>query len=117
MNEIIANFKTILTRKYTKFDGRANRKEFGFYVLVAFLISLVASVIDSFLTMGILSVLVFLALFLPGLALTFRRLHDLGFSAWLVLVYLVPCLNLCLLIYLLVAPGKPESNQYGPVPQ
>lgn len=60
-----------------------------------------------------------LLLAMPLLALlvaTRRRLHDLEVSAWWGLFLLFPFLQFVFLIYLLIAPGKPEANRFGPAP-
>jgi uncharacterized membrane protein YhaH (DUF805 family) len=77
------------------FSGRASRSEFWFFLLfttiVIFLITLVSGIV--FLVMGTeektaetyaegLANLYFFASFIPGLAVSVRRLHDVGFSGW-----------------------------------
>jgi uncharacterized membrane protein YhaH (DUF805 family) len=60
-----------------------------------------------------------LMLSMPVLALIIamrRRLHDLDVSSWWGLFLLFPILQFIFLIYLLVAPGKPEDNRFGPAP-
>ena len=58
-----------------------------------------------------------LILLIPSLAVWVRRLHDVGKSGhmlWLILVYgiggLIP-------LFMCIADGKPEANQYGPSPK
>ena len=59
------------------------------------------------------------AVFLYGIGLYFtvifsiRRLHDRDHSGWLVLLFLVPLLNLLLMLYMISAPGNPARNIYG----
>jgi uncharacterized membrane protein YhaH (DUF805 family) len=58
-------------------------------------------------------------LLVPMLALvnaTRRRLHDFDVSAWWALFLLFPIFQFVFLIYLLVAPGTPDANRFGPVP-
>jgi hypothetical protein len=43
-----------------------------------------------------------------------RRLHDTGKSGWLQLLWLIPCIGFIILIVLLVQPGNPGENSYGP---
>ncbi len=45
-----------------------------------------------------------------------RRLHDFDVSAWWALFLLFPIFQFVFLIYLLVAPGTPHANRFGPVP-
>lgn len=120
MNEIIENFKTVITQKYAQFTGRASRKEFGYYALVNFVLVLIAGILDSIISsiigFSFLGLLLILALILPTIAISVRRLHDLGLTGWLYLVMIIPCVNFAFLIYLLVAPGQPKDNQYGTNP-
>ncbi|MDP5227152.1 MULTISPECIES: DUF805 domain-containing protein [Arthrobacter] len=64
------------------------------------------------LIMGIVLLLVALGLLLPGLALSVRRLHDAGFSGWLVLIALIPFGKIVLLA-LLAMESSPEGMKYG----
>lgn len=79
--------------KFTDFKGVASRSEFWYWRLFAFLVSMVASTLDSVLAQGLgqdpntflgIQTLVALVLVIPDLSITFRRLHDAGHSAhWL----------------------------------
>jgi uncharacterized membrane protein YhaH (DUF805 family) len=51
-----------------------------------------------------------------GVANSVRRLHDLGRKGWLAIGLLVPVVNLGIGLWLLCAPGDPETNRYGPAP-
>lgn len=42
-----------------------------------------------------------------------RRAHDLGYSGWITLLYMLPLVNLVMLIYFLCAKGEETSNAYG----
>lgn len=53
------------------------------------------------------------ALMLPSLAITTRRLHDIGMSGWWQLVGFVPMIGLFVLALLLARRGSPEPNPYG----
>ena len=48
------------------------------------------------------------------LAVGARRLHDVGRSAWFLLLGLVPVVGTLVLLYFMVQPSQPESNEYGP---
>lgn len=78
--------KSVLTQ-YVGFGGRARRSEYWYWVLATILAGIVIGVIELILGLGTeasgpLSTALNLALFLPGLAVTFRRLHDTGRSGW-----------------------------------
>ena len=57
------------------------------------------------------------AVLLPGLAVGFRRLHDIGRSAWWLLIALVPLAGGIVLLVFACLPGTPGPNQYGPDPK
>ena len=70
-------------RKYADFGGRATRAEFWWWVLFIVIGSTVLSVIDSLTGWGSsLETLFGLATLLPTLAVTARRLHDIGKTGW-----------------------------------
>ena len=81
------DFTTAITtcfQKYVDFTGRAARPEYWYWVLFNFLVLFVTNIIDYFVfgNSGIFSAIVSLALFLPSLAVTARRLHDTDRSGW-----------------------------------
>ena len=97
--------------KYATFTGRASRPEFWWFFLFQVIVLIVAGVISDILY-GVAA----LALLLPGLAVGARRLHDIGKTAWLLLIGLIPLVNL-LLIYWFVQPsGGPNAFDDGAAP-
>ncbi len=87
-------------RKYADFSGRATRAEYWWWFLAAVLGSSIAGVIDSsivFLSGGyddgypfsLFGAIFGLAVLLPDLAVTARRLHDIGKTGWWQLVWVV----------------------------
>lgn len=111
--------------KYAVFSGRARRKEYWMFVLFNFIFALVASLIDlgiGLLTFaafgfGLLSILYALAVFVPGLAVSVRRLHDIGKSGWYYLIILIPIAGQIWLLVLLCTDSQPGDNKYGPNPK
>jgi uncharacterized membrane protein YhaH (DUF805 family) len=100
---------------YVKFDGRARRSTFWYWVLFGFLVGIVANIIDAALgTNPAVSGLVGLALFLPGLSVAIRRLHDTGRSGWWYLIVLIPLIGIIVLIVFWVQEGDAGDNEYGP---
>ena len=67
--------------KYVMFSGRASRSEYWYWVLFVTIVAIIAAVIDIFIfpdmEMRPVGTITSLALFLPGLAVAIRRLHDL----------------------------------------
>jgi uncharacterized membrane protein YhaH (DUF805 family) len=108
-------------KKYVVFDGRAGRPEFWYFTLFNVIIYVVLSIIDSAIGMrstsvGLLSGLYILAVFLPSLGVAIRRLHDTDRSGWWVLIELVPLVGGIILIVLCALEGTPGENQYGSKP-
>ena len=68
----------------------------------------------TFLT--VLTYIISLALLLPGLGLSVRRLHDINRSGWWVLIGLIPLVGAIILIIWFAKESDPVENQYGPVP-
>ena len=103
------------------FSGRSRRQEFWIFNLINTIISIALSVVDEITgNPGILPVLqgiYILAVFLPSVAVSIRRLHDTGRSAWWVLINLVPILGWIALIVFYATDGEPGENRYGPNPK
>lgn len=101
-------------KNYATFIGRARRKEFWFFTLVQFILLIIAQIIDAVIgTEFVLYALVVLALFIPGLAVTIRRLHDINKSGWWLLIALIPLIGSILLIIWLATETKQETNEWG----
>ena len=107
-------------RNYVNFSGRATRSEFWYWVLFAVLASIAAGLIDIALFglegSSAIESLVGLALFLPGLAVSVRRLHDLDRSGWWVLLGLIPLVGVIILIVWNCQRGTIGPNRFGPDP-
>lgn len=111
--------KTVFNR-YVQFSGRARRSEYWYWILFYLIAVLALSLVDAMLfgpglaEVGVLSNIFALGIFLPSLALTARRLHDIGRSGWWQLIGLVPLIGWVLMIWWLTRPSDPNDNQYGP---
>jgi uncharacterized membrane protein YhaH (DUF805 family) len=126
--KMIEAVQTVL-RKYAVFSGRASRSEYWWWILFVVIVSIVSQIIDGAVVapaLGFqafeegagqpLSVLVSLALLLPGLGVAVRRLHDIDRSGWWFLLILVPIVGFLILLYWFVQPGTKGDNQYGEAP-
>ena len=113
--------------KYATFSGRARRSEYWWWVLFLLLVGFVAGLIDAMVIAPMLgfsssdslagqplSLIITLALLIPGLAVSVRRLHDIDKSGWWLLISLIPLIGLLLLIYFAVQPGTEGPNRFGP---
>lgn len=80
-------------QRYVQFSGRAPRAEYWWFALLQAVLTFFAAMIDITLGLGgpeapiSTELLLGLGLFLPALAVTVRRLHDINRSGWTVLVY------------------------------
>ena len=109
--------------KFKDFSGRATRSEFWWFQLffvanIAFFRAISGEVLaDGYGDLVFL--LVFLPLLVPSLAVTFRRLHDLGYPGWISLGVFIPYMNLWFVFVLmafLAFEGEDKPNKYGEVP-
>lgn len=72
-------------KNYVNFKGTATRSEFWYFILQYMLIEIILSIISGAVRSVILLIIMMLfnvAMVIPCLALTFRRMHDAGFSGW-----------------------------------
>ena len=111
--------------KYAVFAGRSRRSEYWFFVLFSCLIA-VALALAGLYVAGVtagpptlaeyLVDLFSLLIFLPSLAVSVRRLHDVGMSGWWVLLNLVPFGSLVVMGFSL-QDSQSGDNKYGPNPK
>ena len=81
-------------KKYVQFKGAASRSEYWWAFLFLFVIAIILSLLaDASHVLKILILLWDLAVFLPELAITCRRLHDGGFSGKLTWLVCIPILG------------------------
>jgi uncharacterized membrane protein YhaH (DUF805 family) len=116
----------VLKEHYADFSGRARRKEYWmfilFHVIVTFILAIVASVFSTteeptsyaiFIILGIY----ILATFIPALALSVRRLHDVGKSGWFYLINFIPYIGGFILIIFACMDGENKPNKWGENPK
>ena len=117
------NWYLEVLKKYAVFSGRARRKEYWYFVLFNIIIAVVLAVIDRVIGTshgggaGLLGSLYSLAVLLPGIAVTVRRLHDTDRSGWWLLIGLIPVIGAIVLFVFVVGDSTPGENQYGPNPK
>ena len=83
------NWYLEVLKKYAVFGGRSRRKEYWYFFLFNILISIVLMIIDGLTGtlsleagMGLLGGIYALAVLIPGIAVTVRRLHDTNHSVF-----------------------------------
>ncbi|MDD9271530.1 DUF805 domain-containing protein [Paenibacillus sp. GCM10023248] len=105
-------------KNYVGFSGRARRKEYWMFVLFNLIISIGLAIIERILDIkSVLTGIYSLAVLLPSLAVTFRRLHDTGKSGWWILIGLIPFIGSIVLIVFNCMDSEPNENKYGPNPK
>ncbi len=112
--------------KYAEFQGRARRSEYWYWVLFTVVVNIVLTSIDraifgvdeNGISRSVLSGIFGLAVLVPGLAVTVRRLHDVGKSGWWVLLNLIFLIGSLILIFaFLIKDSQPGTNQFGDNPK
>lgn len=143
-NYLKTYFFDIIFKNYFNCAGRADRKTFWLFTLNAFIVvftvmalyflgfsSLVISLKNNFASTTdslskipliiiilptILSITVPVLLVFPFLNLAIRRLHDANFSAWWLLLYLLPYIGGIIMIIFMCLPGTQGPNKYDVEP-
>ena len=117
-------FIDCLTKKYACFSGRARRQEYWLFALFNFIAGIIIGVIAGVLV-SVTNVTAFaylgsiynLAVLIPGLAVFFRRLHDIGKSGWWWLLAFIPFIGWIVLLVFCCLDSQPGENKYGPNPK
>ena len=65
---------------------------------------------------GLLMVVVGIAVAVVGIMFGVQRLHDIGWSGWLLLVTLVPIVGGVFSLLMFIIPGSTAANRFGPPP-
>lgn len=117
------NWYLKVLRQYTDFSGRASRREYWMFMLYSLIFASIAMILDNILGIAIegfgygpLFGLYILALLIPGLAVAYRRLHDIGKSGRMILIALIPVIGAIWLLVLLFMKGESNENEYGENP-
>lgn len=118
------NWYLEVLKKYAVFNGRARRKEYWYFVLFNIIISIVLAAIEgstgSFSPeagVGLLGGIYTLAVLIPSIAVSVRRLHDTERSGWWLLIALIPLIGAIVLLVFMVQDSKPGQCQYGANPK
>lgn len=111
-------------KNYVGFGGRARRKEYWMFTLISLIVAVIAAVLDNVLGLaneqlhyGVIYGLYALAVFLPSLAVSIRRLHDTDRSGWWLLIGFVPFIGAVVLLVFMVLEGNRGDNRFGPDPK
>ena len=122
-------------KKYAVFNGRARRAEYWYFALFYWCIYVVLSLVDAQVgpeipipselsespeeteRLPILSAIYSIALLLPYIAVTTRRLHDIDKSGWWQLLFFVVIIGWIPLFVWSIKSGTIGSNRFGADPK
>jgi uncharacterized membrane protein YhaH (DUF805 family) len=118
------NWYLKVLKQYADFGGRARRSEYWYFTLFSTIFAILATILDNVLGIAIegigygpIYILYALAMFVPGLAVLVRRLHDVGKSGWMYFIALIPIIGSIWLIVLLFTDSQQGDNNWGPNPK
>ena len=114
------NYYLSVLKQYAVFSGRARRKEYWYFVLFNIIASFILGFIDGMtgtfnveIGLGLLGSIYTLAVIVPSIAVSVRRLHDTGRSGWWFLIILIPIIGPLTLLVFFIFDSQPEENEYG----
>lgn len=132
-------FRRCITVDYANFGGRARRKEFWSFVMVSMAVIVLLTAIGFAVDIAsgnltsrevgdqtnlsgapiatmLLGGLLWLALIIPSIAVTVRRIHDIGLSGWFFLLNFIPSVGGLIVFVFMLIPSQRHPNKWGPVP-
>ncbi|MCC8180154.1 MAG: DUF805 domain-containing protein [Planctomycetes bacterium] len=116
-------------RRWKDFSGRARRKEYWTFVIINTVFTFLLQTGVQYFTdetgytfgighvLNIIAWLFSLFILIPGLAVSYRRMHDRGKSGWWLLLYIIPLIGWLILVIMFVQDSQPGPNRYGPNPK
>lgn len=105
-------------KKYATFSGRARRKEYWMFTLInaiiyGVLIGASMVLFDNYL----LGIIYDLAILIPALAVSVRRLHDINKSGFWIFISFIPLIGGIWFLVLTCTEGTPGENRFGANPK
>ena len=112
-----------ITKKYANFSDRARRKEYWLFQLTLFIAFVVALIVDTSLgfqdgyaDMGPATIVLYIAIILPAMAVAVRRLHDIDRTGLWLLFGAIPLVGIIVLLVFHCLRGTKGPNRFGPDP-
>jgi uncharacterized membrane protein YhaH (DUF805 family) len=106
--------------RYVDFKSRSTRSQFWWWTLWSILISIASGAVDASIgavDAGPVGLVTSLAMFLPSIAVSIRRLHDIGRTGWWLLIWFIPIIGWIVLIVFHCTKSVPVPNAWGPEPR
>jgi uncharacterized membrane protein YhaH (DUF805 family) len=113
------NWYLAVLKNYVGFSGRARRTEYWMFALfnaIIFLALFILYIATRSFFFGILLFLYDLAVLLPSLAVTWRRIQDTGRHGLWILLGLIPLVGPIIVLVFTILPSTPGPNEFGPEP-
>ena len=111
---LVNTWKTVVLERYAKFDGRAGRAEYWWFVLANLIVYILLAILMQVASIFVILLIGFwLAIIVPSIAVAIRRLHDTNKSGWFLLLSLVPLVGGIIVLVFMILPGDPGPNNYG----
>lgn len=128
-------FLECISRKFFDFNGRATQTEFLMFGYCSYILLLIIYLLafgimmttmngmhgnqvgGSVIAIHCIVCLILLILLIPTLAVTVRRLHDVGKSGIMILLCLIPLVGMLIIMYFCISPTELRDNKWGPIPQ
>lgn len=112
-------------RRYFELSGRSTRRQYWLFWIMASVLCIGAVFVDDAVLghpitdryPGPLTASLAVIHFLPGIAVTVRRLHDVGRSGWWYFIQCVPLIGTLIMLFWMLAPPNEWDNEFGPNPR
>ena len=106
-------------QNYVNFSGRARRSEYWYFTVF---VAIIGGILSALANQGVniattLATIFSLATFIPGISVSWRRMHDIGKSGLWNFIVLVPIIGGIIVIYWFCKDSEPNANEYGPCPK
>ena len=111
-------------KQYFDFKGRARRKEYWMFTLFNAIFIFALAIMSGDMEnpsdrspMFYVFMLYYLGILIPSLAVSVRRLHDIGKSGWMIFISLIPLIGSIWLLVLYCTDGESGTNKWGTNPK
>lgn len=118
------NWYLQVIKQYAVFSGRARRREFWIFTIFNMIFIIITMELDNILGLtigefpfGFIYFIYAIVVFIPSIAVSVRRMHDIGKSGWMLLIGFIPVLGAIWLIVLTLTDSQFGENKYGPNPK
>ena len=125
LQEIYANTKMedidlfnaikICFQKFFIFTNRASRSEYWWFILFYIISATIPTFVPNENVVVFGYIMSFL-LFIPSIAVTVRRLHDINKSGWFIFISLIPILGSIIVLVMTIEKGTLGKNRFGEYP-